>query len=195
MPSGAALRSAGAPAVVEPVRASCERGRGWELDGVQFTFVHPVAGVLARRGRTNRASCVLRVAMAGHAVLLAADIDRPAEASLVDAERAVSASMLAADVLLVPHHGSQGSSSESFIDAVHPVLAIVSAGYRNRFGHPRGRVIERYAARNIALLRTDRGGAIRIELNAKGVKASAWRDSHPRYYRTSPRLTEERAAP
>ncbi len=194
MPSGTALRSGAGSTVVEPARESCERGRGWEMDGVQFTFVHPGAGRVTRRGRTNRTSCVLKVTVGGHAVLLAADIDRLAEASLVAAERGAPVSMLAADVLLVPHHGSQSSSSDAFIDAVHPTVAIVSAGYRNRFGHPRRRVIERYTARNIAFLRTDLGGAVRIDLDAAGARASAWRESHPRYYRSLPGLTEGRTA-
>ena len=68
---------------------------------------------------------------------------------------------LAADLLLVPHHGSKTSSSEAFIDAVGPRMALVQAGYRNRFGHPAPEVAARYAQRGIALVQTPQCGAAR----------------------------------
>ncbi len=178
-----------------PARQNCMRGAGWTFDGVQFSFLHPSPGLVPRRGRSNRASCVLRVAVAGHAVLLAADIDGQAEASLVRAAAESGEPALAADVLLVPHHGSQGSSSEAFIDAVHPRVAVVSAGYRNRFGHPRARIIERYVSRQIVFLRTDLDGAIGIDLDAQGARARSLRDLHRRYFRNPARLTAGAGAP
>jgi len=52
-------------------------------------------------------------------------------------------------VLLVPHHGSRTSSSGDFLDALRPRLALVQAGYRNRFGHPAPDVLQRYQDRGI----------------------------------------------
>ena len=43
---------------------------------------------------------------------------------------------LPADVLIGPHHGSTSSSSDAFLEQVHPQIVIVPVGYRNRFGHP-----------------------------------------------------------
>ena len=78
-------------------------------------------------------SCVLRVAGApARSVLLTGDIEREQEAALVAAHGAA----LRSDVLLVPHHGSQTSSTAAFLDAVQPRVAVFQAGYRNRFGHP-----------------------------------------------------------
>ena len=68
---------------------------------------------------------------------------------------------LAADVLLVPHHGSRTSSTRGFIDAVAPRWAIVQAGYRNRFGHPAPDVVARYAARGASLVASPGCGAAR----------------------------------
>ena len=51
---------------------------------------------------------------------------------------------LRADVLVVPHHGSRTSSTPAFIAAVAPRIAIIAAGYRNRFGHPRAEIVARY---------------------------------------------------
>jgi hypothetical protein len=111
---------------------------------------------LPREGKAlakpNARSCVLRVTAAGHAMLLTADIEMPQEGALIERQK----DAIAADVMLVPHHGSRTSSTAAFLDAVHPQLAIVQAGYLNRFGHPRPDVLARYAARGIPVLRNDR---------------------------------------
>jgi len=88
------------------------------------------------------------------AALLAGDIEQAQEARLIAA-----AVPLRADVLLVPHHGSKTSSSAVFLDAVQPRMALVQAGYRNRFGHPAGPVLARYAERNIRVVDTPHCGA------------------------------------
>jgi competence protein ComEC len=59
----------------------------------------------------------------------------------------------------VPHHGSRTSSSEAFVDAVRPQVAVVQAAYRSRFGHPAPDVVARYRARGITLVRSDECGA------------------------------------
>jgi competence protein ComEC len=140
----------------------CVAGQGWSWDGVRFEVLHPPQDMLAaapgaRAPKTNALSCVLRITAAGGAsALLAGDIERAQEQALVAA-----AAPLAADVLLVPHHGSKTSSSDAFVDAVRPRLALVQAGYRNRFGHPAPEVAARYAQRGIALVQTPRCGAAR----------------------------------
>jgi hypothetical protein len=63
------------------------------------------------------------------------------------------------DVLLVPHHGSKTSSSAAFLNAVQPQLALVQAGYRNRFGHPAQPVLVRYAERHIRMVDSPHCGA------------------------------------
>ena len=170
------------------VRAStthirCLPGQSWTSDGVRFDLLAPPPDVyLAHEGKAqakpNARSCVLRVATAGHVMLLTADIERPQEGALV--ERARDA--IAADVMLVPHHGSRTSSSDVFLDAVHPALAIVQAGYLNRFGHPRPDVLARYAARGIPVARNDQDGAITVTMDDDGIAVDRYRLSHPRYW-------------
>ena len=143
----------------------CVAGLRWEWDGVRFVVLHPGARAIdeARR-RENDRSCVIRVETAGGSALLAADVERGAEAEIV----AAHGKRLRSEVLVVPHHGSRTSSTPAFIDAVAPAVAVVSAGWRNRFRHPSPEVLARYRARGIGVLRTDVDGAIRIVLPAVG---------------------------
>ena len=68
---------------------------------------------------------------------------------------------LRSQVLLVPHHGSKTSSTLPFLQALQPRLALVQAGYRNRYGHPAQAVLDRYRAEDIALVESARCGAAR----------------------------------
>ncbi len=136
----------------------CEAGDTWKWDGVQFEVLHPPAASYAATLKPNARSCVLRVRAAnGATALLTGDIERAQELALAEAGPAV----LHADVMLVPHHGSRTSSIARFIDAVHPQLAVVQAGYRSRFGHPAPDVVTRYRERGIAVLESARCGAMR----------------------------------
>jgi len=111
------------------------------------------------RGRAhasnNDASLVLLVTVGERRILLPADIEASAEAWLVESGRA-----LAADALVVPHHGSRTSSTAAFVEAVAPAVAIVSVGANNTFGHPVPEVLERYEG--AAVLRTDLHGNVTL---------------------------------
>jgi competence protein ComEC len=67
---------------------------------------------------------------------------------------------LSADFLKVPHHGSKTSSTQGFLDAVHPRLAVVSVGEDNAFGQPNAEVLDRIQQEGARLYRTDRDGAV-----------------------------------
>lgn len=139
----------------------CRRGHGWDWEDVRFEFLHPgpekPRGV---RSATNASSCVLRIESPAARIVLAGDIEAGQERALVQRH---GASGLRADLLLAPHHGSSSSSSQVFLDAVAPRHVIVQAGYRNRFRHPSSKVVERYRAAGIEMLRSDRDGAITID--------------------------------
>jgi competence protein ComEC len=156
----------------------CLAGERWDWDGVRFSFLHPrPEDAPVRR---NNQSCVMRIEAGGASMLLTGDIERLAELSLVNHPG------LRADVVLVPHHGSRTSSSPEFVAAVAPRWAIVTAGYRNRFGHPNAQVLERYASAGTSIFRTDRDGAIHVLLKSAEVRVEAERSRRPRYWRAAP---------
>ena len=68
------------------------------------------------------------------------------------------------------------------IAAVGAREAIIPVGYRNRFGHPKAEVVERYVAAGTQLWRTDRDGTLRVSLGPGGVTTSAWRAERRRYW-------------
>ena len=160
-------------------RRRCETGERWEWDGVRFEFLHP-AGTVAGARRNNE-SCVLRIAAQGGSMLLTGDIERAAEATLLH-------QALKSDAIVVPHHGSRTSSSPEFISAVAPRWAVVAAGYRSRFGHPSGEVLERYRAAGAAVMRTDLDGAVHVLLEKNGLRVTGERERRPRYWRRGRRV-------
>jgi competence protein ComEC len=162
-------------AVGEP----CVAGQHWVWDGVDFAILHPSAGAYANDTKPNHLSCVLRIKAGGRQMLLTSDIEAPDEVALLGR----SAKDLAAEIMLVPHHGSKTSSTRDFIQAVGARDVIFPVGYRNRFGHPKPDVVARYEATESRIWRTDRDGAISITLGHGGAYSlRAWRQEHRRYW-------------
>ncbi|WP_174909889.1 DNA internalization-related competence protein ComEC/Rec2 [Burkholderia diffusa] len=159
-------------------RLQCAAGQRWTWDGVVFTMLWPPGG--AGAGSSNEQSCVLRIDAGDTSALLTGDIEARAERRLVDDAR----DALAAQILVVPHHGSRTSSVEPFLDSVGPRVAVFPVGYRNRFGHPHRTVLARYEMRGIPLPRTDRDGAVRFDVapTGGGFALERHRDAQRRYW-------------
>ena len=131
---------------------TCNTIASWSSGGVQFQFLHPTPDA-AWEG--NNASCVLEVATGSHRLLLTGDIETPVEATLLD--KGVIGPI---NTVVVPHHGSQTSSSTDFVARLKPELAIVSAGFSNRWGFPKADVVRRWEYAGARLLGTATSGAI-----------------------------------
>lgn len=167
--TGHPLHEAGVPSV------RCEAGQSWVWDGVRFELLHPQPADYQRPLKPNGMSCVLKVSGAQGTALLTGDIERQQEAELL----AAHGDALRSDLLLVPHHGSRTSSTAAFLDAVAPRVAVVQAGYRNRFGHPVGEVLDRLRARGVVVHTSPACGAWRWDGTAQGV---CQRDTARRYW-------------
>jgi competence protein ComEC len=136
-------------------RVPCRRGQRWTWDGVQFEVLHPARSA---RASDNDSSCVLLVRSTAGSALLAGDVEAAAESEIVDN------GLAGATVMIVPHHGSRTSSTATFVAATRPALALVSVGYRNRWGLPRREVVERWQAAGARVLTTADSGAIEVTL-------------------------------
>lgn len=152
---------------------SCHQRPAWLWDGVDFRFFAAPAG----RGTNNR-SCVLMID-GFHRVLLPGDIESPRELELV----AEYGDGLAADVLLVPHHGSATSSSAEFLDRVEPGFAVFTLSRANRWGFPSDGVLGRYRERGVRLFDSARHGAVSVFSGARELRIEAQRGAPARIWR------------
>ncbi|WP_404612578.1 DNA internalization-related competence protein ComEC/Rec2 [Rhodanobacter hydrolyticus] len=175
-----AWRYAGEPERMHVPMRACTAGQSWVWDGVHFRVLSPTPQTA---GKGNDRSCVLLVAGAGGSLLLTGDISSKVEPAVANALGDGPS-----PVLLVPHHGSKASSGVDFIDAVAPPFAVVSAGWRNRFGHPKPEVLARYAESGVPVLNTADSGAIALDFPRDGPARVAvrWRLRDPRYWRERP---------
>lgn len=157
-------------------RRNCVRGESWSWDGVEFEFLHPDRGYKRR----NNHSCVLRVSGKGGTLLITGDIESLVEEKLISSDSA----KLAADVLVVPHHGSKSSSTQQFVEAVRPDLALFPAGYRNRYRLPNRGVVERYMKMGAFLHSSGHSGAIKVLFDPLTDKPviDKYRDNHGKYW-------------
>ena len=108
-------------------------------DAVELEVLNPAPG--RPLGDTNNDSVAVRLHYGNVSALLTADMEDEAELRLVDSGAEISSTVLKAG-----HHGSGTSSSQAFLDAVGPEIAVVSAGLDNQYGHPAADVLERLEA-------------------------------------------------
>jgi len=139
----------------------------WQWDGVTFEVLSP-GSFVHKKG--NNQSCVLLVKSKAKSLLLMGDAEKKVERVLLQDHPELSA-----DMVIVPHHGSKTSSSAQFVSTIKPELAIVSAGYRNRFGHPAAVIVDRYLALGTKVVNTARAGMILIESDEEDLHVSQYR--------------------
>jgi competence protein ComEC len=132
--------------------------------------------------KSNDRSCVVRITARGQRILLAGDIEARSERELLAAD----ATALRADILVVPHHGSTTSSTPEFVAAVAPRIAVFTSGYRNRFGHPRPVVLQRYIDAGSRLLRSDGHGALGFDIGDGPISIRIEREVGRRYWHDPP---------
>ncbi|MCP5349435.1 MAG: DNA internalization-related competence protein ComEC/Rec2 [Oceanospirillaceae bacterium] len=143
----------------------------WGIQGVQFKVLQ------AADMRGNNRSCVLAVTSSAGSVLLPGDIERKAELAMLN-------QLGPMDVLIAAHHGSKTSSSAVFLDALKPGVAVISAGFRNRYGHPHSEVLARLDERGVQRFSTATDGAVLLRFSPRqaGPSVSTYR---PDFYPSS----------
>ena len=157
----------------------CTDGDHWQWDGVRFDILHPGTDAdTSIKPHDNDLSCVLRISLGSQHILIAGDIEKKSEQRLLKNH----AEQLNASLLVVPHHGSKTSSTPDFVAAVLPDYAVFTTGYRNRYGHPKAEIVQRYADSGAELLRSDEDGAILVAMDARGLTVERYRKTHQRYW-------------
>jgi competence protein ComEC len=151
---------------LEPVRLCVVRGYRSDWDGVVVEVLAPEPPPWAPHSVRNDDSLVLSLSYGDVSLLLAGDVERAGEARI---------GTVRVDALKVPHHGSRTSSSAAFLESVRPRVAIVSAGFRNRFGHPHPDVLERYRRVGCRVYRTDRDGAVELSTDGRTLAVTTFR--------------------
>ncbi|MEE9396864.1 MAG: DNA internalization-related competence protein ComEC/Rec2 [Methylococcales bacterium] len=154
----------------------CDANQNWQWDGVEFSIISPSHPGYSGE---NDNSCVLKITAGENAILLTGDIEKPAENDLVKKY----GKTLKSDILVVPHHGSATSSTESLLESVQPRFALFPTGFYNRFGFPNEAVVERYRQIGATVLQTGKMGAIQFKIGVDGIVGfDLYRLSHRRYW-------------
>ncbi len=162
-----------------PPTSRCQAGQTWVWDDVRFEMVSPQAATYADATvKDNDRSCVIKITSRYGSILLAGDIERSAELSLID--RHVD---IASNVLIAPHHGSKTSSMPEFVQAVGAEHTVFTIGYLNRFHHPKPAIEARYSNTGALLYRSDFDGALLVDfVKGSSIQVRSWRKAYPKYW-------------
>lgn len=146
-----------------------QRGDRLEIGGAELRVHHPPLPDWERRRVRNNDSLVIEIRYGHVSVLLSGDIEREAEAELLE-----QLDLLPLVVLKVAHHGSATSSTPRFLEHVRPRVALIGAGRANLFGHPSPSVLERLRQAETDVFRTDLDGQIDVVIDGTGLHARTW---------------------
>ena len=162
----------------QALEAAARAGVMWErvrpgsrrvIDQVELEFLAPDSAFARTLNDPNEASVVLRATYGAVRFLLVGDAEREEEGWLL----ARDSLALRADVLKVGHHGSTTSTTERFLRAVRPSIALVSVGAGNTYGHPSPSVLASLAATGATVLRTDRHGHLVVRSDGSTLEIQA----------------------
>jgi competence protein ComEC len=135
------------------------------IDEATIRFLAPDSVFEASLPDPNNASTVALIQVGAIRFLLMGDAERAEEDWLLANEP----DFLRADVLKVGHHGSSTSSTDAFLDAVRPKIALVSVGLGNTYGHPSTEVMADLVRRGARVLRTDRLGTVVLATDGRSL--------------------------
>ena len=142
------------------------QGDCWEWGDVHFRCIYPSDAALADwEEDKNNSSMVLTLEYEDFTALFTGDLAEEGEQELIG-EGLLPKNL---DFLKVGHHGSKYSSSEEFLEVLHPEFAGISVGSGNRYGHPTPEVLERLEAVKAEIHRTDEDGAMMVRVKEANV--------------------------
>jgi competence protein ComEC len=148
-------------------------GDGLSFDGVHAAIRWPIRGEVPERSpsegrRINDTSVVLDLRFGHRRLLLTGDIEDDVDPRLLTMGIEDEGHRL--DVLKVAHHGSGTATSDAWLEALRPRVALVSAGTGNPYGHPAPRTIERLETHGARVLRTDLDGDLEVSTDGRDLR-------------------------
>lgn len=151
------------------------RGDSLRFGAVTLDVLWPVGVDDANAPSRNNDSIVLRLTCGEKVFLLTGDIENQAEAILT-----LAPDSLRSDVVKVAHHGSKTSSTEDFVAATRPQLAVISVGLFSIYGHPDKQVVERWRMSGAQVLTTGQRGTISVSTDGKDLRIETFvKDANP----------------
>jgi len=141
--------------------------RGMDIDlggNVFFHVLYPDKDVSGLKN-TNEASIVGQIKYGSTTIMLMGDSPKKIENYLIK----IDGDKLDSDVLKAGHHGSNTSNGEGFVKLVSPEYAVISAGKKNRYGHPHQDVLDLFQKLGIKITRTDTGGTIEFVSDGESI--------------------------
>jgi competence protein ComEC len=137
------------------------------VDDLAFTVLWPDPGRVPQAPADtgtgiNNVSIVLLGEVGGRRILLTGDIEEEIDPILV------ARGLPRLDFLKVAHHGSGTATTDRFLDATRPGLAVISAGTGNPYGHPAPATVGRLTTRDARVLRTDEAGSVEVAVDGVG---------------------------
>ena len=128
---------------------------------VKMQVLHPS---LPFDENVNNVSVVLRLQYGKFSMLFTGDNEQEGEASILEL---FDESVITSTILKAGHHGSATSTSDGFLAAVKPKIAVISCGKRNKFKHPHRATLDKLDLAGVKVYRTDQDGAITIKSDGK----------------------------
>lgn len=144
-------------------------GETYDLGPLQIDVVHPASV----NGDLNNGSIVTKLVYGNIAFLFTGDAEKEAESSMLSRGENIRA-----EILKVGHHGSETSSTQAFVEAVNPEVAIISASENNQYGHPSKTVVDRYKNFGVDLYATKDHGTIIVETDGSSYNVTTGKDGN-----------------
>jgi competence protein ComEC len=154
------------------IRLSLAAGDRLTVDDIGLRVLWPIRGSVPTEPPDsgtgiNNVSVVLLGTVGEQRFLLAGDVEEEVDPTLL------AAGLPTVDMLKVAHHGSRTATTDAFIEAVRPRVAVASAGIGNRYGHPAPATLDRLANAGARVFRTDRDGSVTVSFDDGGMSVDA----------------------
>jgi competence protein ComEC len=141
-----------------------------EFGQLKFYILNHKDDVARQNLSSNNKSGLLKIVYGNTSFLFTGDMEKQAERYYAGKYK----EFLDTDLLKVSHHGSTTSSTEIFINLASPEIGLISAGFKNKFGHPKQEVIDRLTSRKTELFRTDLDRAVIVRSDGQDIQIIDW---------------------